>query len=218
MGHTSNSVEVFLDGRTLAVPKPTLAEALRLAASEAQSRGRVIIEVKADGERIPDSMLVEPSAELTGVRVLSFTSANPRELVAQTLRDAVAALDETSQDHLTASDYLQTGRTQEAIEVMGRVITSWQAVGGVVEQSAALLGLRLGELTLEGVEPDQGFTAATSELRTHLRAMKDAMEQEDWSALSDVLAYDLEAQAGRWRVLVGALADLVERGNAGAGG
>jgi len=197
-------VEIVLDGAALMVTEPTLAAALRHAADEAQRRGRVIIEVKADGARLSDEVLSNPGAGLEGVRTLAFISADPAQLVSQSLRDCAAALDEAAAEQRRASDLIQSGRTSEALEVVARVLGTWQAVSGVVDHSAALLGRPLGDVGELG--------EATADLRTHLRSMKDAMGAEDWPALSDVLGYDLDAQATRWRTLVESMADDVERG------
>lgn len=210
------SVDVTLDGQTLAIPRPTLAHALRAAADAAKARGRVVIEVKADGQRIPDEALANPSDELTTIRSLTFLSADPRQLVGQTLLDAADALDDVQGEQQMVSDLIQMGRTGEAIEPLQRVLTTWQAARDVVDRGSALMGISLSSLKLGGI--DEGFDAATRNLRENLRALRDAMEAEDWSAISDVVAYDLDAQAKRWSVLLRALARHVSSGGGGPGG
>ncbi|CAG1009309.1 hypothetical protein PHYC_03686 [Phycisphaerales bacterium] len=208
MGHTP-IVVATLDGHPLAIPRPTLAEALRAASAAAKALGRVIVEVKADGEQIPDDALARPSEELTTVRSLTFISADPKQLVGQTLLDAAAALDDVLGEQQMVSDLVQMGRTEEAIDPLRRVLTTWQAARDVVDRGSALLGINVNTLKLEGLDAEEGFEGSTRSLRENLRALRDAMEAEDWSAVSDVVAYDLDAQAKRWSGLLRALATHV---------
>jgi hypothetical protein len=80
-----HTMQVLLDGESLRIDRPTLAAAMKSASDAARVRGRIIIEMKADGQRIPDELLARASEELTTVKVLSFASAEPRGLVSQSL-------------------------------------------------------------------------------------------------------------------------------------
>ncbi|MDX2131164.1 MAG: hypothetical protein SFY69_03815 [Planctomycetota bacterium] len=183
-----------------------MAAALRLAADTARSAGRVIIEVKADGERLSDESLGAPSEDAAPIGVLAFTSADPRRLVGQTLLDAVEALEQARGDQQATAELIQSGDTDRAMDPLSRVLGTWQAVGEVVDRGATLLSLDVSTLRLEGVEEGESFAHATSALREHLRLLRDAVRDEDWSGVSDILAYDLDAQAERWAYLMRALA------------
>jgi hypothetical protein len=207
-------VEVLLDGKPVRVARPTLAEALRAGAAEAGVRGRIVIEVKADGVRVPDDRLAAPSEELAAVRKVELVSVDPRQLVGATLADAAEALDFMAGEQQTTAELVHAGRTSEALEKLGTIFATWSAAREAVHRGGAVLGVDLTAIPLD----DEGATigALAAELGVHLRAVRDAVEQEDWSALGDALAYDLDAAAKGWsrglRVLSGKVQGLTRGG------
>jgi hypothetical protein len=62
---------------------------------------------------------------------------------------------------------------------------------------------------LQGLPEGETFSQASSRLLTHLRRVKTALGSQDWSALADVLEYDLCDEAQAWEKLLDALADHV---------
>jgi hypothetical protein len=194
-------VQVLLDGQTLAIAKPTLAAALRAAVDAAHGRGRIIVEIKRDGLPVPPEDLESPTADLGNAR-LDFTSEDPRDLVRRSLEDAAAIMPGTREMQQAAAEAIQRGDTGEALTVLSQCFAAWQGVHDVLSRGTTVLATAPGGTKLgEGqVEP------ATAELRQHLRSLKDALENEDWSAVADLLAYDLDAAAERWHTLLSALA------------
>lgn len=202
-------MEVLLDGRPIQVSRPTLAAALRAGVAAAQSQGRMIVEVRADGEQIPDDMLTTPSDEIADAGTISLISVHPGELVGRTLRDAATALEETIAQQHRASELIQSGAPERAVELLSACFASWKTVNDVAERSAALLSLDLpGWRTPEG-EP---FGEAIRGLREGLRALRDGLESQDWSGVSDTLSYDLDAQGRLWQRHLRALAAAVSKG------
>lgn len=210
MGHT-HGVEVILDGVAFSERAASISAALRAASETARTRGRIVVEVRADGERVPDAMLAGEAADLATIKVLSFVSANPRHLVTQTLRDAAAALNQATADQQRVCELVQSGETAEAIDPLRSVLSTWQAVRDVVDRGGALLGEPLQNLNVGVEDGARSVAEATSGLREALRSLKDAMENEDWAAVSDTVGYDLDAQSRRWVALLLALADALER-------
>jgi len=204
MGHTP-VMQVLLDGQALAVSKPTLAAALRSAVDAAQQRGRIIIEVKGDGQRIADDLLAAPSDEVCAIRTLAFISEDPRQLVARSFDDAGSVLANTKEAQQRVSERIQSGEVSEALDQLSECFTAWQAVHDVVSQGCGVLGWQVDSITL-GDGSTLGM--AVGALRGHLRSLKDALGSEDWSAVSDLVGYDLDAQADLRRVL---LAELSQR-------
>lgn len=210
-----HTMQVLLDGESLRIDRPTLAAAMKSASDAARVRGRIIIEMKADGQRIPDELLARASEELTTVKVLSFASAEPRGLVSQSLVDAAEALGNVIADQAAVAEAIDAGRTEDAVEPLQRVITTWQSVRDVVDRSSAVLGVRLADVRVNVTEGEATFEEASVPLREALRALRDGMENEDWSAVSDAVGYDLDAQAKSWIVLLRGVAAKVRSGASG---
>jgi|SRR5262245_38404042 len=202
-------MRVLLDGQPLSIARDSLAEALRAGVEQAASRGRIIIEARADGRPIPDDQLSSPPDTAAGVEQVTLTSAEPRTLVRVTLLDAAEALDGVRVEQAAVAEMLQAGRTDEALEKLTGVMGTWQAVRDVLSRSAEVVSLDLSTLKLPDVDEESSLGPATRALATHLREIKEAVSSEDWSALSDIVAYDLDAQAGVWRRVLTSLAGVV---------
>lgn len=201
MGHIGG-VKAILDGQPLAVPRPTLAAALQAAVDAARARGNVIVEVKLDGQRIGDDQLSSPADVPMGGQ-LTFVSANPGELVSSAMRDAGEALTAAREEQAQAAGEVQAGRPERAMGALHGCFATWQSVLEVATQGCAMRGVGLHQ----ALTPELGSVAdAISELHGHLRSLRDALAAEDWSAVSDILAYDLDAQVSRWLALLGHLA------------
>lgn len=202
-------MQVLLDGNPVPVARPTLADAIATCAEDAKSRGRIIVEVKADGVIIAGDKLGNPSREPSTIKELRLLSAEPRALVRHTILEAVGALENARSDQAKAAEQIQSGNTEQALGTLQTAMVTWQAVRDVVEQSAGVLGLDLETLTLPGVEEGVTFKTATQELLKHLKELRGALDQQDWSALSDIVGYDLDAQAGVWKGLLVSLSQHV---------
>jgi hypothetical protein len=202
-------MQVLLDGNPLATSGPSLADALTAGAADAQSRGRIIVEVKADGIALSDEKLGNPSSDASLIKELRMLSAEPRALVRHTLLEAVGALDNARAEQTKAAELIQSGDPETAMSTLQVAMVTWQAVRDVVTRSADVLGLNLDTLELPGVEEGLNFKTATTDLLGHLKQMRAALDQQDWSALSDIVGYDLDAQVGVWKGLLVALSQHV---------
>ena len=210
-------MQVHLDGLPISIARPSLALALQTAAADALSRGRIIVEVKADGSILSSDELASPSDEHSAVSTLEMLSADPRELVRQTVLDGAEALESVRGEQARAMEQVQTGQVGEALETLQGAFITWQAARDVVARGAALLKVDLETLRLKGVDERVTFATATSSLLSHLSALKDALESQDWSALSDIVGYDLDADATTWHALLTAFAEHIRGLPAGTG-
>jgi hypothetical protein len=198
-------MRAFLDDQSLTTDRPTLAAALRAAAQQAQRQGRVVVEVTIDGQPAGDELLDHPPDEPTAAEV-RLVSIDPRQLVRETLGDCVEALSAANDDQLGAAELIQTARMDEALEPLGCAMGTWQAVRDALERSLALL-------RSEAVQVDPRMDAAQIEalvsgLAVRLEEIRAALSREDWSALADVLAYDMPGEVEHWKL---ALAELAKR-------
>lgn len=201
-------MHAFLDDQPLPVAQPTLHAAVRAAVEKAAAAGRVIVEVHADGRRLPDELIVSPPDEAVGGE-LRFTSAHPRELVRTVLRDAAGALGNVLPIQRQCAEALQVGRQQDALAQLTEVIQTWQAIREALDSSVQLLGVPLERFSASaGGGPD--LAALDTALIGRLKEIDRALRSQDWSALADVLAYDMGDEAERWQVLLTGAADRLE--------
>jgi hypothetical protein len=205
-------IKLVMDGQTLADDVAGVAQAIDIARDQAAALGRLIIEVKADGQ--PAEALLDSMPEDTaGVGELGVTTADKGAFLTETLHEAKDALERVRIDQKQAADMIDQGQIQDAIGELGRVMEGWQAVRTVVDQGAALMGIDLHAFDHGGVpaaETVSGFAA-------DLVGLRDAVNTEDWSALGDVLGFDLEERARSWNGLLDALILRAGRKDEGVG-
>lgn len=204
-------MRVYLDNRDMGVAAATLADGLKAGVSAAEAGGRVVIEMRADGAEIGDAELAR-AEEPTAYQELRLVSTDARTLVRVTLYDAADALGEAKARQDSASELIQAGDTQKALDHLQEALGLWQLVRGTVDKSAELLSLRLDQTVVKG---DDGAELRLAEeadaLKGSLGEIKSALEGQDWSALSDALSYDMDRRAATWQRLLRALGDHIAR-------
>jgi hypothetical protein len=210
-------MEVLLDGQPVLIARPSLALALETAAADAQKRGRIIVEVKGDGIALTGEQLEAPSDGGSTFAQVAMVSADPRVIVRQTVLDAVEALGAVRGEQARAMEQVQSGAIPEALQTLQGAFMTWQAARDVVARGARLLSIDLATIELPGIDNGATFQSATDSLLAHLAGVKAALTQQDWSALSDIVGYDLDADAQTWHALLSAFADHIKGMSPGTG-
>ncbi|MBL9002027.1 MAG: hypothetical protein JNK25_12915 [Phycisphaerae bacterium] len=210
-------MRLLLDGQQVNIPRPTLAAAIAAAADAARSQGRLVTNIVADGVRLTDEQVAAATDTPSTIRELACTSLDPRELVASSLRDAVGALETAARDQQSAAQQIQAGRTQDALETLGPILATWQVVQQVLDQGGTALNMDFRTVPVPGIEESRPVERCTQAVMNSLLEMKKALADEDWSAVSDIVGYDLDAHARDWRNILAGLAELVET-RTGSGG
>ncbi|MEZ6242235.1 MAG: hypothetical protein R3B57_04260 [Phycisphaerales bacterium] len=207
---------VYLDDERIEPEAPTLWAAIDLARRTAHERGRVIIEVKGDGDPLDADTIDDADGSDVGFAELRLVSTAPGPMAREILLEACDTLDRARLDQSRAAELIQSGAIADALDPMQSALEAWSLVREVVDKIQALTGIspvgvhvsvRGGQFT--GGECVASLTAALAQLRAAVRA-------SDWSALSDLLAYDLDEQADRWRAMLAALAESAVLGDSGA--
>lgn len=193
-------MKLIMDGQTVADDIAGVSQAIDIARDKAAELGRLIIEVKADGQSA-DALLDTMPQDTAGVGELGITTADRVSFLTETMHDAKDVLDRIRVDQKQAASMIDQGNVNDANTSLGTVMEGWQAVRTVVDQSAALMGVDLHDFEVNGAaaaDVVSGFAQDLVELRT-------AVTNEDWSALGDVLGYDLEDRAQAWNSLLDGL-------------
>lgn len=196
-------MRVTMDGQTISEDAAGVAQALELARAKAAELGRLVIGVQADGEpasELLDRMPDDPA----GVTELGVTTAEKSLFLRETLLEARDALDRTRQDQQRAAELVDSGEVAQAIGSLRSIVEGWQIVRSVIDQAATLAGVPVTGLRAGETPGDEAVRA----LAADLVSLRDAVAKEDWSALSDTLACDLDERAGQWTAMI---ADLTDR-------
>ncbi|MCC6660806.1 MAG: hypothetical protein IT437_07965 [Phycisphaerales bacterium] len=190
------STRVYLDGRPLPVERDTLGAGLRAAADEAHRHGRIIVEATAGGAPIAEPMLEDPpDTPFDGD--LRFVSVEPRDLARSTLQDAKGALEQARRAQEMGAELIGAGRPEESLKPLGEAIEVWRIVRDAVQKSVAIAPTGAGQVGLDELVTTLGAT---------LTEIKRSLTVQDWQALSDALAYDMDEQVDRWQSLLAHMA------------
>lgn len=183
------TMQVYLDGTRLAVPGDTLGEAIDAALAIAGNR--MVVEALADGRPVPLEHFDSPPATSPYATELRFRSADPEAIARVALHEAADTLDQVRQIQAEAANQVRAGHVDQALRTLAGALEGWSQVRSAVELMSKS-DLPLAQ-TRRGADESldvqlKGLAAALSELR---RTIAEA----DWSALGDVLAYDMEERA-----------------------
>lgn len=196
------TMEILIDGKSVAFDGVTLGEILEEARDLLEEQGRIISEVELDGSPLVGEGLEEAQDRPLEGDQLVLRSEDTRELVISALHEINAQLPRAAEIQAEASELLQGDEPVEAYERVADAITIWLQAQQTVAQSALLLEIELETLALgEGT----GFDAI-EHLRDRLESLKDLMMRGDTVALADTLAYEWPETVDRWQELVGSLA------------
>lgn len=193
-------MHVLLDDTPIEVEDQTLAAAMSAGVEIAQLEGRAVIEVFVDGKAVRGEDLTYASTQpIPGSRVELIT-ADPAQLVSQSLRDAASALEACRGAHTAIAESLQSGA--DLAQTLGRLsetLTVWQGVQDVLVRGYALLERDPAGIQLpEDVSSGQSVTRLIEILGQQLREVRRALEDHDFAALADAIGYELEPLAGTW--------------------
>ncbi|HED53798.1 MAG TPA: hypothetical protein ENJ00_06315, partial [Phycisphaerales bacterium] len=193
-------MKVMLDQETIEVEHPSLAAALAAGVALAESRGRTIIEVLVDGSPVRGEDLDNVSNDPLPDAEVRMLSAEPVELVRQSLFDAAEALESACDDHTEIANRFQAGADHgQAMELLGSTLSVWQGVQDVLARGYALLDMDPDAIELPA-ELAQGrqVSQLLVELGEHLREVRRSLEDQDYASLADTIGYELEPLARIW--------------------
>lgn len=183
---------------------------LAAVSDELAPAGRVVVEVRVDGQTITGPALDDdqPTQAASDIRVYS---AKPSDLVVGILEEVRTNLAESSTMQTQAADHLQQDDPTKAMELVKESINAWLQAQQAVGQSAQLLQLDLQAIQVEG----QSVIERMKELIASLNELKDIVVANDLVALADALQYEWPEITDRWDAAIGAIIKHVEDANAG---
>ena len=204
-------MQVFLDNEPLSVNRQTMKSAFGAAIESARGLGRVIVEVVADGQPFAGTVLVDPPDDPLDGDELRFTSVEPWSTVYEIMHESAEALETASEHQRRASEHLLDGKLDEARDDIDVAMGIWQQVVMAIQRSGQLLDIDIE--TLEFGDPPVTLGEKVKGLAELLTTLTQGAQNEDWSSLGDLLAYELEEEAENWREIVVSLAKAVRDEN-----
>jgi len=198
-------VPIHIDDQPTTLPARSLRELLAAARDKLAPSGRIVVEVRVDGESVVGAALDDdqPTNPGSDIRVYSVRSA---EFVAGVLEDVRTQLGESQKLQQQAAELLQQDEPAKAMKLVQQSIDGWLQAQQAVGQSAMLLKIDLSVIKIG----DQNVLDRMSELVGSLNDLKDAVVANDFVALADALQYEWPEITQRWDGALGAIIKHVE--------
>ncbi len=195
-------MQILLDDIPCNVEARTVGEAIEGGADLARDRGRLIVDVTVDGSQLSEADLASPAQQTRTAQVVRLVTADPVELVRQTLNDAREALTEADELQREAAELLQSDEHTVAMDKLTEAISIWLCVQEAVIKGTQLMGL---DLDAERPDSEENLPDAIRCLKERLDAVRRALLDRDEISLADTLLYEFPQVIERWRRLLGDL-------------
>lgn len=199
-------MRIILDDHELESVSGGAAEALATVRDACEAQGRLITDVFLDDRHLDRSGLDSLADTNPPGSELRCQSADPLNLVAETFEYVCDALDQVGSLHESISAHFQAGHMPEGINELKEALTLWDSVRQGVEQGCMLVHLDVEQMRGETAPVDQ----ALSSLAQRLDEIREAVSNQDWSALADTLGYEMKPVVDDWRTFIHLLSDRVE--------
>ena len=197
-------MRLMVDEREVKLDRPTLAAAIAAGAGDAESRGRIVVEVKADGVTLAERD-IESAPDIPGsFKEVALTTVSRGELAAGVLSAASAALGDLATAQRHVADQVLATRLEPAAAGLQEVISVWQGVREASDQVCVLLATDLSTLAESAGVGDQA-RAAVDGLAAALTGVRASVQAQDWSTLADLLTDELTDLASSWQTVLGAI-------------
>lgn len=196
-------MRIMLDDTDCSLSAGSVGEAIMAGAEIAESRGRLVVEIYVDGEKLTDESLGEEQRLASGADEVRLVSVEPHEMVRQTLLDSVELLEQLDQTQRNAAERLQTSDEAGGFEMLGDAVEMWSIVQRATLQSAQLLEMDLQSISTS----DTSMTEGIHLLNRHLGALRDALQQRDPVGVSDALLYEMPPVIETWKGLLRTMAE-----------
>lgn len=182
-------MQVYLDGTPLTVAGTTLAEAIDAALAHAGDR--MVVEALADGQPVPLEHFDSPPDTSPYASELRFRSADRGAIARVALYEAADTLDQVRSIQADAADQVRAGNVDVALRTLAGALEGWSQVRSAIE----LMSTSDLPLAQSGKGAQTPLDEQLRGLATALTELRRTIAESDWSALGDVLSYDLQERA-----------------------
>lgn len=203
------TMQVLLDDIECDVKARTVGEAIDAVAVLARNRGRLVVDVFVDGAQWNEQRLSSPECQTAVADVVRLTSAEPAELVCQTLADAADALTDADELQQEAARLLQSDQHTISMDKLNEAISIWLSVQQAIVKGSQLVGPNLDELVVH----DSPISASIHRLNEQLQAVRSSLAGRDQIGLADTLLYEFPEVVQEWRDILDALQRRIDPKN-----
>jgi hypothetical protein len=166
-----------------------------------QASNTFITQILVDGQQPNMDDFDSTAASPVDMHTIFITTGDPRQLARETLDDVHALLGNADEQRRQTADLLGAGDQQNAMRYLGDCFSAWHVAHESVIKTVQLLQLDLEQIQVG----DRRLLDVLSEFSTHLRQVKDALQQHDYVTLNDILTYEMTDTTPTWTATIDAV-------------
>lgn len=181
----------------------TIADVLEGIDATLRERGRGMLSVTCDGNRVLPEQLLEVLGDKTldDVAALEIQSEALMTLAAKSVKEMEEVIPELAVACHGLAELFQSETPEQGFEKFEQLAEIWSTVKTRQELVASALGLDLGELIVDG----DSVAKRHGDLNRFLEESAEALESRDLVSLGDLLEYELAPRAADEERIVGLL-------------
>jgi len=197
---------IYLDDEAVTLSGDSLGDVLNAAREQLADQGRVVVEVRIDGQSLVDREIDEQQDAAIGDREVRLYTADPITLAVGTLGQVRDVLDVAQRVQTDAAELFQQDRSADAIQRVAEAMSIWQQTQQAVLHSAVLLDIDLDQRMVEDIPVSE----TVNDLIGHLTSLRDQLASGDTVAVADALAFEWPQTVARWQKLIDAMIGWIE--------
>jgi urease gamma subunit len=195
-------MRILLDQTVTNLAADSVADGLRKAAALASENGRLIVEVEVDGILWSEEDLAASDAAARSAGELKLQTAHAADLLVDTFVQAAEAVVGVEEIQCEAAKLMQANRTKDGLNQLLEALTVWGAVQTGLSRGLALGVLSRESLAAHGIDVE----GPVATLEAKLRDLRQAIIDQDETAMSDCLLYEFPPVAKQIASMLRALA------------
>jgi hypothetical protein len=199
-------MDIYLDHDRFDTDATTLGGLIAAARDRLSDSGRMIVEVRFDGDTVPSNELETRHDQDIKADEVQLITAEPFELARQSLLDVRDALAGVRENQQRAAELLQSDKPAEALDAIREALQVWQQAQETVLQAGRLIGLGLDHTEVNG----QRVPSIIESLAGRLKTVREQLLANDWIGLADTLGYELDETIDTWVAMIDELASQIK--------
>ena len=209
-------VDVFINGEPgepKAAGEATLGTVIEgLRERLIRQQGLAIVSVTLDGNVLDRAAQVARGSEkASAFRKLEIQTIEPVSFSLKTLQGLQDHLGQLEDLHVQASEMLRAGSFDDASVQLDGCFQGWAVALQAVRDISSLTGISLQGTSIDG----ETALESLEKLTVQLNAFRKAYDERDIVTIGDLVRYELQPLAGRWRKVMETLAGMIrEKGGA----
>ena len=168
---------------------------------------RMVIAIQGNGQDLVaqelDEALHRPAIEYER---LDFLTESTTTVAIEALETAEQMFAESAEVRSQTATLFTEGQIDEALQLLGPCITTWQRAFEAIAQVLTLTGLGLDDIEAQGVL----LTAMVESWTDQLRQIKEAFESKDFVLIADLLEYEFGPTTDRWSAYISSIGETIQ--------